>query len=173
MKKIVFILLTLSISPVYADEVFKCQQKSGKTVYQSLPCESSEKQKAIEIPKPDPGKMAEEEAKLKAWEEDFAKREEARLKAEKELQAEYQRQQDYETKRQAGVLERQNMENSYPYQFFPYYPSYQHFRVYRPSMPHQQNIIKEKTFPVPHQPEQNGIKPDRKTDTGLKKPGFD
>ena len=124
MKKIFFILLTLLTSSAHAAEVFKCQLKSGKTVYQSTPCESSVKQKAIEIQKIDPRKVAEEEAKLKAWKEDFAKREAERIKAEKEHQAEldrkasvealkrsaeYQQQQANEAKRQADALERQNM----------------------------------------------------------------
>ena len=124
MKKIFFILLTLLTSSAQAAEVFKCQLKSGKTVYQSMPCESAVKQKTIEIQKTDPRKVAEEEAKLKAWKEDFAKREEERVKAEKEHQAEldrkasvealkksaeYEQQQAYEAKRQADALERQNM----------------------------------------------------------------
>ncbi|MGZ5013311.1 MAG: DUF4124 domain-containing protein, partial [Methylobacter sp.] len=142
MKKIFFILLTLFTASVQAEEVFKCQLKSGKTVYQSTPCKSSVKQKAIEIQKTDPRKAAEEEAKLKAWEDDFAKREAERLKAEKEHQAEldrkssvealkrsaeYQQQQAIEAKRQADALERQNMRIPYPYlqyQFPPYYPAY-------------------------------------------------
>lgn len=149
MKQIFFILLIPLISSAYA-EVFKCQLKSGKTVYQSTPCQSAIKQQAIEIPKPDPRKIAEEEAKLKAWKEDFAAREAARIKAEKELQAEldrkasvealkksaeYQQQQAYEAKRQADALERQNMQ---PPQFYPYYyPSYQSLPAYPSRIPHQ------------------------------------
>jgi len=159
MKKIFFILLTLLTSSAQSAEVFKCQLKSGKTVYQSLPCESAVKQQAIEIRKPDPRKIAEEEAKLKAWEEDFAKREEARVKAEKEQQAEldrkasvealkksaeYQQQQAYEAKRQADALERQNMQPLYPqYQFYPS-PLYPATPPYPFHLPHQHNI-KEKT----------------------------
>lgn len=193
MKKIFFILLILLTSSGYADEVFKCQLKSGKTVYQSLPCESPVKQKVIEIQKSDPRKIADEEAKLKAWKEDFAKREAERIKAEKELQAEqdrkasvealqksaeYQQQQAYEAKRQAEALERQYMQSQYPqYQFFPYYPAYQPIPTlpnlralpplptYPPFMLHQHNI-QEKTFTDSQQSERTGIKHDKDSDAG-------
>ncbi len=178
MKKILFILLTLFTSSSHADEVFKCQLKSGKIVYQSTPCESAVKQKAIEIQKPDPRKVAEEEAKLKAWEEDFAKREAARIKAEKELQAEldrkasvealkksaeYQQQQAYETKRQADALERQNMQPQYPqYQFYPS-PVYPAIPAYPSHLPHQHNV-KEKTVTDTQQSEQTGLRIHKDTD---------
>jgi Skp family chaperone for outer membrane proteins len=157
MKKIFFILLSLLGSSAHA-EVFKCRMESGKTVYQSIPCQSAVKQEAIEIQKPDPGKVAEAEAKLKAWQEDFAKREAARMEAEKERQAEldrkasvealqksaaYQKQQAYEAKRQADALERQNMQNLYQ-QTYPYYPTYQAFPTY-PNRPHNHHNVKEKT----------------------------
>ncbi len=155
MKKILFILLTLLASPVHS-EVFKCQLKSGKTVYQSTPCEAAVKQEAIEIQKPDPRKVAEEEAKLKAWKEDFSKREQAMIKAEKELQterdrrasvealkksAEYQQQQAREAKRQADALEQQNMQTPYQqYQFPPYYPTYQTLPTHPTRSAHQHEI---------------------------------
>ncbi len=194
MKKLFFILLILLTSSTHADEVFKCQLKSGKTVYQSLPCEAPVKQKVIEIQKTDPKKIAEEEAKLKAWKEDFAKREAERIQAEKELQAEqdrkasaealrrsseYQQQQADKEKRRE-TLERQNMQNPYmKNQFFPYYPAYQPIPVspplaplptYPPSMHHHN--IQEKTFPDTQQSEQNGIKPNKDSDpdNGSKKP---
>jgi hypothetical protein len=140
MKK-AFFLFPLIVTAAHADGVFKCELKSGKTVYQSTPCESPVKQETIEIPKVDPRKVAEEEAKLKAWKEDFAKREAERAKAEQALQAEkdrkasvdalnrsaeYERQQAYEAKRQADALERQNMPDSYLYpSYYPGYPSIQ------------------------------------------------
>ncbi|MGZ5010829.1 MAG: DUF4124 domain-containing protein [Methylobacter sp.] len=184
MKKIFFILLTLFTASVQAEEVFKCQLKSGKTVYQSTPCKSSVKQKAIEIQKTDPRKAAEEEAKLKAWEDDFAKREAERLKAEKEHQAEldrkssvealkrsaeYQQQQAIEAKRQADALERQNMRIPYPYlqyQFPPYYPAYpltpvpQSYPAYPPIAPHQHTITKEKIIKAPPPSEPIEIRPE-------------
>lgn len=185
MKKLFFVLLTLLTSSTHADEVFKCQLKSGKTVYQSLPCESPVKQKVIEIQKTDPRKIAEEEAKLKAWKEDFTKREAERIKAEKELQAEqdrkaavdalkrgaeYQQQQAYEEKRRVEELERQNMQNPYfQRQFPPYYPAYQPIPVYPPLAPlppdppsmHHHNV-QEKTLPDTQQSGRNGINPNNK-----------
>jgi Skp family chaperone for outer membrane proteins len=183
MKKIFFILLTLFTVSAQAEEVFKCQLKSGKTVYQSTPCKSSVKQKAIEIQKINPRKVAEEEAKLKAWEKDFAKRETERLKAEKEHQAEldrkasvealkrsaeYEKQQAIEAKRQADALERQNMPPAYPqYLFPPYSPAYpsvpfrQSYPVYPPVVPPHQHFIKERTIPNIPQTQQTEISPDK------------
>ncbi|HEY8036558.1 MAG TPA: DUF4124 domain-containing protein [Methylobacter sp.] len=182
MKKIFFILLILLTASAQAAEVFKCQLKSGKTVYQSTPCRSSVKQKTIEIQKVDPRKVAEEEAKLKAWEKDFAKREAERTKAEQEQasiealrkSAEYQRQQAYEAKRQADALERRNISGPYlQYQFPPYYPlyqsvptfpSFQSFPAYPPVMPHHQHNFKERTFTETQQSGQTGIKLDKDRD---------
>lgn len=116
-------------------EVFKCQLESGKTAYQSTPCESALKQDIIDIKKPDPAKVAEAEAKLRAWNENFAQREAARIEAEKALQAErdrqasvealqksaeYQRRQAIEAKRQADALEQQSRQPIY--QTYPLYP---------------------------------------------------
>ncbi|TAN65664.1 MAG: DUF4124 domain-containing protein [Methylobacter sp.] len=165
MKKLFFMLLILLASSVHAAEVFKCQLASGKTVYQSTPCQSAVKQQAIEIQDSDPHKVAEEEAKLKAWKEDFTARKEATIKAEKELQAErdrrasvealqksadYEQQQAFEEKRQADALEQQRMQSpalilpSYGYQAPPIYPSYTHHR----------HNIQGKTFPNTQQPGQ-------------------
>jgi Skp family chaperone for outer membrane proteins len=170
MKKIFFILLTLFTSSSHADEVFKCQLKSGKTVYQSTPCESAVKQKAIEIQKPDPRKIAEEEAKLKAWKEDFAKREEARIKAEKEQQAELDRKASVEAlrksaeyqQRQADALERQNMQPLYPQ--YPFYPSpiYPAIPAYPSHLHHHHDDSKEKTVTGTQQ--QTDIKTGKDTD---------
>jgi hypothetical protein len=181
MNKILFILLTLVTASTQAEEVFKCQLKSGKTVYQSTPCKSSGKQKTIEIQKVDPRKAAEEEAKLKAWKEDFAKREAERLKAEKERQAEldrkasvealkrsaeYEKQQAIEAKRQADALEHQNMPPAYPqYLFPPYYPAYpsapfrQSYPVYPSVVPPHQHFIKERTIPNIPQTQQTDAAP--------------
>lgn len=173
MKKIFFILLSLLGSSAHA-EVFKCQLKSGKIVYQPTPCEATVKQQAIEIQKSDPRKVAKEEAKLKAWEEDFAKREESRIKAEKEQQAEldrkasvaalkksaeYQQQLAYEAKRQADALERQNMQPIYqPYQFYPSYPTYQSIPAYPTHLHHHHNDSNEKAVTNTQQSRQTQIK---------------
>ncbi|WP_340124031.1 DUF4124 domain-containing protein [Methylobacter svalbardensis] len=176
MKIIFFILLPLLSLSAQA-EVFKCQLPSGKTVYQSTPCKSAVKQQAIEIEKSDPRKVAEREAKLKTWKEDFAKREQARIKAEQERQAEldrkaavealkksegYQKQQAYEAKRWADALERQNMQPLYqPYQYFPSFPLYRFLPTY-PSypyhVPHHRHNRKEKDVTDTHQSEQRELK---------------
>lgn len=183
MKKIFFILLTLLSSSAYSAEVFKCRLKSGKTVYQSLPCESAVKQEAIEIQSPDPRKIAEEEAKLKAWKEDFAVREAARIKAEQERQAELDRKASVEAlkksaeyqKQQTDMLEQQYMQNPYyqQYQFYPYYPIYQSLPPYPPYPPHvpHHHHLKEKTVINPQHSGQTDlrIRKDTGTDNGSSK----
>lgn len=145
MKKVFFILLILLTSSSRAAEVFKCQLKSGKMVYQSLPCESAVKQETIEIQEPDPRKVAEEEAKLKAWKEDFAVREAARIKAEKELQAELDRKAAVEALRKSAAYQKQQTDmQTQQYMQNPYYQQYQFYPYYPSRIPHQHNI-KEKT----------------------------
>lgn len=178
MKKISFILLTLLSSSAHAAEVFKCQLKSGKTVYQSLPCASAVKQETIEIQEPDPRKVAEEEAKLKAWKEDYVRREEIRLKAEQEQQGEqdrkasvealkksveYQQQQAYQAKRQAEALERQYMQSPYlQYPLSPYYPNYQSLPAYPSRIPHRHDA-KHRHFGDDKKSEKN--KPENRNDS--------
>jgi len=64
-----------------AAEVFKCTDQSGKTVYQSKPCQTVAKEQQLDI-KADPVKEAEGKAKLQALrsEQDAKK---SRLQAEK------------------------------------------------------------------------------------------
>ncbi len=148
--------MLLLCSSAYTD-VFKCQQKSGKTAYQSTPCQAAIKQETVQIKTLDPTKTAEAEAKLKAWKEDFATREAANIQAEKELQvardrkasvdalqksADYQRQQAYESKRQADALEQR------PYLQYPYnaLPGYQLLPPYSPHAPDYQHHMQEKSF---------------------------
>lgn len=181
MKKIFFILLTLLTASAHSAEVFKCQLKSGKTVYQSLPCESAVKQQAIEIQQPDPRKVAEEEAKLKAWKEDFAVREAARIKAEQEQQAEQDRKASVEAlkksaeyqKQQIDMQEQQYMQNPYyqRYQFYPYYPINQSLPPYPSPVPQHHNI-KEKTDTDTHQSKQTELKIPKEADPDSSKPKF-
>ncbi|MDP2428992.1 MAG: DUF4124 domain-containing protein [Methylobacter sp.] len=154
MKQLVFMLGLLLGSGVQA-EIFKCQLESGKTVYQPTPCQSAAKQEIIEIKKTDPGKAAEAEAKLRAWNENFAQREAARIEAEKARQAErdrqasaealqrsaeYQRQQAIQAKRQADALEQQNRQPTYP--IYPPYPLYP-YPGYPPQPPYRHDSKKE------------------------------
>jgi hypothetical protein len=140
MKKIFFLLIIFT-SVTHA-EVFKCQLVSDKIVYQSEPCQSAVKQEIIEIKKSDPRKVAEEEAKLKAWEEDYAKREAASDKAKKERQAELNRME----------LQR-NVQSPYQqYQFNPYY-----YSTYPFYMPHHQHNFNGHDFHEHQQSEQTEI----------------
>jgi len=103
-----------------------CLLVSDKVVYQSVPCQSAIKQETVEIKKSDPRKVAEAEANLKAWEDDFAKREAVREKVEKERQAELYR------KRLQNIMPTPNQR----YQFHPY-----HYSTYPFYMsPHRPNI---------------------------------
>ncbi|MDI1293228.1 MAG: DUF4124 domain-containing protein [Methylobacter sp.] len=175
--KIIFFMLLLLLSPSAGAEVFKCLLESGKTIYQSTPCQSSAKQQALEIKKSDPRKVAETEVKLKAWKEDFAKREQARIKVEQERQAEldrkasvealkksaeYQQQQAYQTKRQADALERQNMQLPYQqYQYFPSFPLYRFpptYPAYPYYAPNHQHNSRGETGTDTQQSEQGRLK---------------
>lgn len=179
MKKIVFILLILLSSSGHAAEVFKCQLESGKTIYQSTLCHSFAKQQAIQIQESDPRKIAEEEAKLKAWKEEFAAREAAKIKAEKEFQAEldrkasvealqksadYQQQQAYEAKRQADALEQQRMQS--PYLLYPAFPSSGYQAPIYPPHLHHQHDIREQTVTDTHQSGQSDTTPGKDKDDG-------
>lgn len=75
MKKILFLLSLLSTC-AHAD-IIKCHLDSDKIIYQATPCINSVKQEIIEIRKSDPSEVAATEAKLKAWEADFAIRDAA------------------------------------------------------------------------------------------------
>ncbi|MGZ5052392.1 MAG: DUF4124 domain-containing protein [Methylobacter sp.] len=172
MKKLLFALLMLSTPLVYADEVFKCQQKSGKTIYQEEPCNHAEKQQTIEIPKTDPQKMAEEAAKLKAWEADFAQREAERARIEKEQQDEKDRKAALEALKQNAEYQKRRTEEperpTYPYQFYPYY--FPHQPHYYPSTPkhhkHEPHVDNAQTAP-PQPPADNGVKLPSNGNAGL------
>lgn len=109
-------------------EVFKCVV-NDKTVYQPTPCPAAAvKQAEIVIEKPDPAKEAEAEAKLKAWQEDFARRESEDRKAQKERQAELDRQAEIDALNRsaraqeelAEAAQQQQTINNHPYGGYPY-----------------------------------------------------
>jgi uncharacterized protein YeaO (DUF488 family) len=168
MKKVFFVLLTL-LTASARSEVFKCQLNSGNTIYQSSPCSAAAKQQTVEIQRLDPRKVAEEEAKLKTWKEDFTIREAARIKAEKERQAEldrkvsleYQRQQAYEIKRQADAMEQRNTQPFYQQQFYPYYPAYQALPAYPSHIPHHHSEFMERNHTDTQQSGGSGIRIDK------------
>ncbi|MDD5273186.1 MAG: hypothetical protein PHU14_10750 [Methylovulum sp.] len=92
MSVFLLIFLGTALSPAQAEEVFKCII-DYKTVYQTDPCPATAiKTEEIEIKQKDPAKEAEAQAKLKAWEDDFNKREATEKKAQQERQAELDRQ---------------------------------------------------------------------------------
>jgi hypothetical protein len=89
---IIFISLALLLPSAHA-EVFKCTGKDQETIYQPRPCDSSVTvQKQLSIKSMSPEETEAAEARLKAWEDDLAKREEAELKAKKEQQETLDRQ---------------------------------------------------------------------------------
>jgi len=124
MKRPAFIILITIVScPAFA-EVFKCKLPSGETVYQSTACPSADQQKVIDIKPTDPVKAAEAAEKLKAWEADFATREQdAKIIAEQERQAQMEReaaaraaQQAEEARRQAQIQEQNENDMRLRYQ---------------------------------------------------------
>ncbi|MGZ8182459.1 MAG: DUF4124 domain-containing protein [Methylobacter sp.] len=147
MNKIMLFFLMTHMSTAQA-EVFKCVLK-GKTVYQSEPCpRTAVKQTEIKIEKPDPAKIAEEEAKLKVWKEDFAKQEAAELEAKKQRQAELDRQAEIDAinrsakaQEEAAKAAQQPVIINPPYVIDPYYSPYHKYRYpggydYRPPHHH-------------------------------------
>ena len=139
MKKIILILLIQVTSPAFSD-VIKCKLASGKIEYQSTPCSSTAVSQAkVEIKKMDPLQVEEAKNKLKAWQAEQAANEAAKIKADKELQEERnrqetinalnrnaiaQQQQAIAAQRQAEALERRNNSFIYngPYFGPQYYP---------------------------------------------------
>lgn len=92
MKLLILIMLATIASSAHA-EVFKCLLPEGKTVYQPKPCaETTSRQTLIKIEKPDPAKIAEAQARLKAWEAEVALKEAAEAQARIEQQKALDRQ---------------------------------------------------------------------------------
>lgn len=147
MYKIILVFLITLMSTAQA-EVFKCVLK-GKTVYQSEPCpRTAVKQVEIHIEKTDPAKIAEEEAKLKAWKEDFARQEAAELEAKKQRQAELDKQAEIDAlnrsaraqEEMARAATQQPAIVNPPYLIGPYYSPHHHYPGgygYRPPYPHE------------------------------------
>ena len=131
--KTMLILLIACASATAQAEVFKCTGPSGRTVYQSDPCESAAKARQLDI-KADPAKEAEAKAKFEALETEFDAKKAARLQAEKEEAAQRnqaeqtealkrsaaaQQQRAIAEQRQAEALERQNQLNNLPMFIMP------------------------------------------------------
>lgn len=140
-------------------EVFKCVL-NDKTVYQPTPCPDTAVKKAeIVIEKPDPAKAVEAEAKLKAWREDFARREAEDRKAQNERQAQLDKQAEIDAlNRSARAQEemaeaaKQQRTNNHPYGGYPY-PNYNGWGFGGYQRPHHRFGFEYPPRPVvePHQ----------------------
>ena len=156
MKKniaMLFLMITMA-SPAFS-EVIKCELASGKIVYQSTPCSSNAvSQDKVEIKQLDPRQLEEAQNKLKVWQAEQAANEAAKIKADKELQEERdrqetinalnrnaiaQQQQAIAAQRQAEALERRNSSFIYnsPYFGSPYYTPQSYGIPYDPYGTHE------------------------------------
>ncbi len=132
MLKLAFLMMSL-VSAATNAEVFKCIDKSGKTLYQANPCKAASKEQQLNI-NSDPTKEADAKAKLEAVQSEYDDRKTAREKADKELSAERreaakleianrnaiaQQEQAEAQKRQAEALENQNRNNNGPVFILP------------------------------------------------------
>ncbi len=114
-------------------EVYKCIEKSGKTLYQSSPCKATSKEQQLKI-QSDPVKEAEAKARLEEVQSEYDTRKTAQQQADKQLTAEryeaakleianrkaiaLQEQADAQ-KRQAEALENQNQNANTPVYILP------------------------------------------------------
>lgn len=129
------ILLLIFASAAVRAEVFKCTNASGKTVYQSDPCQGGEKGRQMDI-KTDPKVEAEAKARLEALELEHEAEKAARSQADKEAaeqrnraaeidalnrNAAAQQQRAAAEQRQAEALERQNQLINRPVMILPGY----------------------------------------------------
>jgi hypothetical protein len=123
-------------------EVFKCVL-DDKTVYQPDPCpDTAKRQEAIVLEKTDPAKAAEAQARLQAWQDNYAKREAAERQAQKERQAELDRQAHIEAINRAARAQEELAEAARhpniinrPYIIDPYFTPYGHRHPPRHSQP--------------------------------------
>lgn len=127
MRRVVF-WAGLLLSIATHAEVYKCIEKSGKTLYQSSPCKATSQEQQLKIPS-DPAKEAEAKARLEAVQSEYDARKTAQQQVEKQLTAEryeaakleianrkaiaLQEQADAQ-KRQAEALENQNQNTNTP-----------------------------------------------------------
>jgi hypothetical protein len=128
MNKLLFVLFAITASHTNAG-VFKCKSAAGATEYQPTPCSSPAAHQDVVDIKP-MSAQEEEQArfKLQAWHDEQDANEKARIKAEKEHQAELNKQTELDAltrtataaeqqalaaQRLAGQIEHQNRINSY------------------------------------------------------------
>lgn len=129
----VSILLLTCASTMAQAEVFKCTDQSGKTVYQSKPCQKAAKEQQLDI-KSDPVQEAEAKAKLEALRSEQDAKKALQLQADKEAaeqknqteqlealkrSAAAQQEQAAAQQRQAEALEKQNQQINRPLMMWP------------------------------------------------------
>lgn len=171
---VIFLLIifetTLSLAQAeQTEEVFKCVI-DYKTVYQTEPCPASAaKQAEIKIEKEDPAKAAEAQARLRAWEDDFSKREAAEKAAEREAQKERQAELDRQAtinalnrnaqaQQELAESSRQRRFNNYGNYGYPYYSPYSFYPggIGGFGYPHQHEHWQQQQNPVPRPPQRHG-----------------
>ncbi|PPD20634.1 MAG: hypothetical protein CTY22_06280 [Methylomonas sp.] len=84
------VVLAVMLSASASAEVYKCIGGDGKTLYQSRPCQTSQREKQLDI-KADPEREAAARARLQDVQAEYQARKEQRAQAENErLQKQYQ-----------------------------------------------------------------------------------
>lgn len=104
-----YISILLMVSSLSANaEVFKCKNDKGKVIYQPGPCASeTATQGVVKVKVLDPQKDEEARAKLNAWQQDLAAKDAAKMEAEKQQQAELEKQESLELQRRSVIAQEQ------------------------------------------------------------------
>jgi hypothetical protein len=98
------LLMALSLSA--NGEVFKCKSGAGKTIYQPVPCSpGAATQGVIKVQEMTPEKTEEAKAKLEAWKQQQAVDDAAKQEAEKQRQAELEKQESLELQRRSVMAQ--------------------------------------------------------------------
>ena len=101
------LLLAMLALPVSA-EVFKCQTRAGKTVYQSQPCDAtSRQQRVIAVEEMTPEQRETARSNLQIWQQRQADEESARAAEARERQLERERQEALALQRRSVVAQEQ------------------------------------------------------------------
>lgn len=179
--QILFLFLFIALTA--QAEVYKCQQPSGKTSYQTSPCPTGTAvQGVVNVKEMSPEEREETKARLKVWQDEQAANESAKLAAEKERKAELQQQESLELQRRSVAAQEQQVLNQqqqsqrgvgfaphyydpcYPNRRFPYQPygpgnfPYPPQRPCPPNMPPVKPVDPLAPTPVPAKPGKFGMK---------------
>lgn len=109
MKRLNYIsILLIALSLSANAEVFKCKDSAGKTIYQPAPCSSeATTQGVVKVKVNDPQKDEEARAKLNAWQGELAAKDAAKQEAEKQRQAELEKQESLDLQRRNVIAQEQ------------------------------------------------------------------